>query len=168
MCTDSVAATQSSNANSFPSEPSPPLAPQRAPPWDVDTKELSTQRTTQQLIDRIGTSTRSTQRTSKDQPGRIGTSIRVSTTLVPPSTQANTHHQEPQPLFSPVQRRNYCLLFFSQREERKEHANNTIPKYPSEDPRSSLSPRKLNITFRKGMTPETPMTLSRGGKGFPC
>jgi hypothetical protein len=74
--------------------------------WD-----LNTHRSTQQLIGWIGTSTRSTQTTSKDRSSRIGTSTRVSTTLFrrrhePPNIAKN------QFLFSPAQRRNYCLLSF--------------------------------------------------------
>jgi hypothetical protein len=81
---------------------------------------LNTHRSNQQLIGRIGTSTRSTQTTSKDRSSRNGTSIRVFTTLFchrrePPKTTRDQNLSSP-----PLKGDSTAYYFFCFRPQRKE------------------------------------------------
>jgi hypothetical protein len=95
--------------------------------WD-----FNTHRSTQQLIVRIGASTRSTHSTSKDRSSQNGTSIRVSTTPFrrrhePPQIARNQNISSP-PLKGETT--NWPIFFGFHKDQKKRRKNSTGRKRP--------------------------------------
>jgi hypothetical protein len=101
----------------------------------------------------------------------------VHTTTTPFCCRREPHYQEPQPLFSPVQRRNYCLLypfflsFFIQKKKKEEknilterpllkHHVDEDPATPPDQGRGRVSGRDARCRLQEGHDADVPMTSS--------